>query len=175
MSRLAHMGMSSLLLVVAVGRPAAAQVEMGGHGSLKLGGVAYDFEVQICGEQIPGAYLLSGTGQSAAGQMYTVMVMRNELKEGRVEESVTLNNPQAHGASYFRDEEGWKRCTAFTLACGPGEGLPAGGPLLEFDGSTVRAAGLFIGPDTDEEGQPGTLTASCGSGEEEERPSEASP
>lgn len=163
MNLLSRIPLACLLLFAAVG-PAAAQIQMGGEGSLTLGDATYDFQVQICGEQIPGAYILSGQGETAGGQPFMVMVMRNELKEGRVEESVTLNNPQANGASYFNDGEGWKRCTDFTLACQPGEGLAVEGPLLQFDGSAVNATGLFVGPATGEEGQIGTLTATCGEG-----------
>jgi hypothetical protein len=161
MKLLARITVACLLLITAA-RPAQAQVQMGGEGSLTLDGVTYDFDVQICGEQVPGAYILNGTGETAEGQLFVVMVTRNTLKEGRVEESVTLNNPQANGASYFNDGEGWKRCTRFTLACKPGEGIPVEGPLLEFDGSTVNATGLFVGPDTGKEGQLGTVTATCG-------------
>jgi hypothetical protein len=164
MNPLARSTVACLFLFIAAG-PASAQVQMGGEGSLTLGGETYDFEVQICGEQVPGAYILNGKGETAEGHLFIVMVMRNELKEDRVEESVTLSNPQANGASYFNDGEGWRRCTDFTLACKPGEGIPVDGPLLAFDGSTVNATGLFIGPDTGEEGQVGTLTATCGEGE----------
>jgi hypothetical protein len=164
MSYLARLGVAFMLLVIAV-RPADGQVQMSGQGTLTLSGEAYEFDVQICGEQVPGAYILNGKGETTEGQLFVVMVMRNELKEDRVEESVSLNNPQANGASYFNDGEGWKRCTDFTLACKPGQGIPVEGALLEFDGPTVKASGLFIGPDTGEEGQIGTLTATCGEGE----------
>ena len=169
MSHLAQVSAAIMLLLVAV-RPAAGQVQMGGQGTLTLGGVTYDFEVQICGEQMPGAYMLNGTGETANGQMFVVMVMRNELKEGRVEETVTLNNPQANGAAYFNAGEGWKRCTDHTLTCKPGEGIPVEGRLLEFDGPNVKATGLFVGPTTDEEGQFGTLTATCGEASNAESP-----
>lgn len=162
---LAHSAVVSAMSIMSA-QPAVAQVQMGGSGTVTLADVAYDFDIQICGEQVPGAYMLNGTGETAEGQLFVVMVMRNELQEGRVEESVTLNNPQANGAVYFKpDDGGWMRCPTLARSCKPGEGISVEGPLLEIDGASIEANGVFVGPTTGEEGQPGTLTATCGEDE----------
>ena len=154
------------------GGGAGGELQTAPQGSLVLGGESYVLTTNLCDlpDRIPGI-VLSAEARGQDGSQGMVMVGENERPGGLLEQTVTVTLPGGSHVATHRRRGTWEllrptpaRNPSSSLDRGPPEWVPADGPLLRIEGSTLHATARFYAITTSVAGLGGTLQVTCPAG-----------